>query len=189
MVGISSVQLFGAANSVASRFSSENHTAVLAAKDTKTSCSSNVPQEAQGIPTQITIAKADIDLPVVSVKLDQGTWAVTDGVGNYALETSRVSNKSGNVGIFGHDRADAFTRIKVLEIGDSITIKTADNKIATYKVTSTTVSDPTNVETFYPTSNPTLTLVTCDGFFSQQRYIVKAQLTSLTQGGCNANTI
>jgi LPXTG-site transpeptidase (sortase) family protein len=191
VVGVSTVELFGAANSIAARIPLQHTTpAVAIATNSNTnSCAVNDVNAVAAIPTHITINKAAIDLPVIAVPLQNGTWTVNDGVGNYALETSRVSDKTGNVGIFGHDRSNAFTKIKVLRAGDVITVTTAGGEKATYAVKSTEVTNPTSVEAFYPTKTPTLTLVTCDGFFSEQRYVVKANLVSLQKGSCNAKTV
>ncbi len=136
------------------------------------------------IPRQILIKKAGINLPVTTVTLQNGTWKVNEGVANYAKETNTVSRIKGNVGIFAHDKENGFTNIKKLSAGEEIVVKTAGHT-AVYKVTSVGVSDPANVEAFYPTEKPTLTLITCDGDFSEQRFVVKAKLISMSEGECN----
>ncbi len=133
------------------------------------------------VPSAITIKKVDISLPVVSVPLVNGTWVVNEGVANYAEGTSLISDKDGNVGIFAHDRANGFTRIKELAIGDQVEVKTNDGYIALYTIVSKYDTIPSNVEEFNVTDEPTLTLVTCNGAFSEQRHIVKAKLVSLKQ--------
>lgn len=188
VLSISFLQLFGIATAIATRFSGENKqpvrvSSILASK----ACSEDSTSKSY-VPTHITISSVNIDLPVVPVTLVQGTWEVHDGVANYAVETSIVSNKKGNVGIFAHDRDNAFTRIKNLHTGDRIEVLTAAGK-ATYTVTSSHVTEPTDVEVFDPTVNPTLTLVTCSGIFSEQRYIVKAKLVSFEKGNCHAENI
>ncbi len=136
------------------------------------------------IPRQISIKKVGINLPVTKVALQNGTWKVNEGVANYAEETNSVSKMKGNVGIFAHDKENGFTNIKKLSTGDEIVVKTAEHTAA-YKVISVGVSDPANVEAFYPTEKPTLTLITCDGAFSEQRFVVKAKLMSISEGECN----
>lgn len=137
-----------------------------------------------GTPTRIQISKADIDLSIVDVPLKDGTWEVHEGMANHAKETGLVTKNAGNVGIYAHDKQNGFSNIKKLVKGDIVTVYTASGQKATYVVSSISVAESTSVNTFYPTSAPTLTLVTCDGAFSEQRYIVKASLISLSKGIC-----
>jgi len=130
------------------------------------------------IPERITIANAQIDLPIVSVPLQNGTWAVHTGVANYAEGTSTVNINSGNVGIFAHNRKNGFLGIQKVVEGSSIEVY-GKGYVATYRVEKTNVTPPTAVDVFYPTDEPTLTLVTCEGTFSQQRYILQAKLVSI----------
>lgn len=167
IVGFSAFQLVGVSTSVATRISENIKAPVEIAK------------VENGMPTRIIISKANIDLPVVPVALKNGTWAVVDGKANYAVETSRISSKGGNVGIYGHDLPNAFTNIKKLKKGDKVVITITSGQKATYVVESSKLTDPSDVDTFNTTKNPTLTLVTCDGEFSEQRYIVKAKLVSI----------
>lgn len=137
-----------------------------------------------GTPTRIQISKSNIDLSVMEVPLKDGAWEVHEGMANHAKETGLISKTGGNVGIYAHDKQNGFTNIKKLVAGDEVTVYTASGQKATYVVSSISVAESTSVNTFYPTSAPTLTLVTCDGAFSEQRYIVKAKLKSLSKGIC-----
>jgi LPXTG-site transpeptidase (sortase) family protein len=129
-------------------------------------------------PEQILIPEANINLKVYSVPLVDGTWKVFPTVANYAEGTNLVNNKTGNVGLYAHDTASGFARIKRLLTGSDIIVVGKD-QMATYKVTSYKVIQPTDVNVFDTTKAPTLTLVTCDGVFSQQRYVVKAALVKI----------
>jgi len=132
-------------------------------------------------PERIIIQDAKIDLDVVSVPLKNGTWEVNDGVGNYAEGTSLVNKDTGNVGIFGHDRVNAFHSIKSLLTGSDAhgIILIGNNYRAIYKITSASVISPTAINVFYPTKEPTLTLITCEGLFSDKRYMIKATLVKI----------
>ncbi len=136
------------------------------------------PVAINGLPNRITIPKIDLDLPVVSVPLINGTWQVNDGVANFAEETSSVNSTTGNVGIFAHDRDDGFRRIKELEVGDEIEVKGTDFR-AVYVVSDFKVVSTSRVDVFYPTTSPKLTLVTCEGAFSETRYALRADLKEL----------
>lgn len=139
----------------------------------------------QGLkPEVISIKSLDISLPIVSTKLEEGTWVVQDKVANYAEGTSLINPQDGNVGIYGHDRDYVFSPIKNLKKGEKITIFSGNYK-ATYTIENSQVSNPENVEAFYLTEKPTLTLVTCEGRFSEQRYIVRASLDRIEEINCS----
>ena len=155
------------------------------------------------IPQKITIDSVGIDLNVLSVPLKNGTWQVNSGVANFAEGTSLINQRSGNVGIYAHDRKNGFTQIKNLKVGDNVIIyaekKSEDNleevdkqkdllKV-TYNVEYSAISAPQEVEVFYPTEDPTLTLLTCDGDLSKMRYIVRAKLVSIEEQNCDENAI
>jgi LPXTG-site transpeptidase (sortase) family protein len=129
-------------------------------------------------PERIVINDVDIDLLVFSQPLKNGTWEVLPHVANFAEGTSLVNPKEGNVGIFAHDRLDGFTRIKQLSEGAEIVVYGPTQK-AVYKVTSSKIIEPTDVDAFSPSKEPTLTLITCDGLFSEKRYMVKASLVKI----------
>lgn len=192
IVGFSVFQLTGLTNSLVNRWNEQEDTSkVLKAEssyDYKSCNSSDVINSddfnQELTPELIKIEKVGIDLPIVSVPLKNGTWKVNAGVANYAQETSLINTKSGNVGIYAHDRQKEFANIKNLNTGDIIEIFASGHKIK-YRIESQKVLDPENVGVFYPTSDPTLTLVTCDGDFSEQRYVVKAKLVEIEELNCN----
>jgi LPXTG-site transpeptidase (sortase) family protein len=132
-------------------------------------------------PERIVISSIKMDLDVVSVPLKNGTWVVNDGVANYAEGTGLVSEDGGNVGIFGHDRTNAFRDIKKLLTGSDAydIILIGNNYRATYKITSASVIAPTAINVFYPTKESVLTLITCEGLFSDKRYMVRAKLVKI----------
>lgn len=132
------------------------------------------------IPEKISISKINLSLPIVSVPMKNGTWEVKPGVANYAEGTSLINEKSGNVGLYGHARSQEFLNIKKLVKGDGI-ILTSGIYQATYEVTKSTVVSPTMVNVFYFTEKPTLTLITCDGYTSEKRYVVTANLLEISK--------
>lgn len=126
-------------------------------------------------PTRLVIPVLTMDLPVVEVPLADGTWPVVDKVANYAQGTALINDKTGNVGLYGHDRADAFRPIKHLKPGDVIILHT-DTAVAYYRFTDQELTTPGNVSVFYQTEAPILTLVTCEGRLSEQRFAIRATL-------------
>lgn len=143
----------------------------------------NTDKNVSFVPTRLVINKINVNLPIVSQPMKNGTWAVTPKAANYAEGTSAVSRTAGNVGIFGHDRADALTKIKDLAEGDTIELFDAGHK-AIYRVQSASVVKPDQVDVFYPSDKSLLTIVTCEGVFSQSRYAVKAELISIEDLNC-----
>lgn len=141
----------------------------------------NEEKKVEFIPERIVIPNASIDLPVVTVPMTNGTWEVYPGVANYAAETSKVNLTSGNVGIYGHNRKNAFANIKNLVEGSAVEIY-GGNYIATYRVTKTQITQPNAVDVFYPTDEPILTLLTCEGVYSDKRYVLQAKLVSVKEG-------
>lgn len=130
------------------------------------------------LPDRIIINKVDLSLPVKFVPLIDGTWAVNEAAANYAEGSGSINSERGNIGLFGHDRDNAFHKIKELVAGDEITLY-ADGVIANYEVTDSFKTEPTSIEVFADTETPTLTLVTCDSLFNNKRYIVKASLVNI----------
>jgi LPXTG-site transpeptidase (sortase) family protein len=135
------------------------------------------------VPDHISIPNASIDLGVASVPLENGTWKVNTGVANYAEGTSLVTTAGGNVGIFAHNRNNGFLGIQDIVEGSSIEVY-GGNYQATYRVEKTAIANPDQVDVFYATEDSTLTLVTCDGTFSEKRYILSAKLVSIKEK-CN----
>lgn len=153
------------------------------------------------VPSRIIIDAVSINLPVEPVPLENGTWSVSESVANFAEGTSLINAEAGNVGIFAHDRLKGFKDIKGLKEGDTIVVYgnlqsvqgSGDNKFfptsikSTYSVEYASITEPTNVEVFYETPDPTLTLVTCSGVFSERRYVVRAKLISMEELDCLQN--
>jgi len=82
----------------------------------------------------------------------------------------------GNLGISGH-RDGFFRALKDIQLGDNIEIQTTRG-VESYAVTSITVIPKSDISILAPTTNKTLTIVTCYPFYfvghAPERYIVKA---------------
>jgi LPXTG-site transpeptidase (sortase) family protein len=138
------------------------------------------------VPERLIIKNVEIDLPIFSVPLENGTWKVNDFVANYAEGTSLIGDSEGNIGIYGHDKPHALARIKKIENGDEIMLVSGDY-LARYRAIFESVVIPDQVDIFYPTGKPILTLVTCEGRFSDQRYVTKAELLTVEKINCHEN--
>ena len=147
-------------------------------------CAFNPDAQNKGlVPERLIIESIELDLPVTPVPLKNGTWQVNDYVANYAEGTSLINDQEGNVGIYGHDRAHALAGIKKIVAGDEIKI-IAGEYLATYKATTDLIVEPSKVDIFYPTESPMLTLATCDGRFSEKRFVAQAELVSIVKINC-----
>ncbi|MBU1110481.1 sortase [Patescibacteria group bacterium] len=140
---------------------------------------------AQGqMPDRLVISLAELDLTVNPVSLVDGTWAVHDNVANYAQETDLPNGVSGNTGLFGHDRTYAFAPIKRLSTDNEIQLFTRDYIFFYHVIEVHSGVDSKEVDVFHFTQEPQLTLVTCDGIFSKQRFVVKARLVKIEKREC-----
>jgi sortase A len=83
----------------------------------------------------------------------------------------------GNVGIAGH-RDTFFRPLRSIERDDTITVSTLQGTYR-YRVVSTTVVRPQDIQVLYPTGRDSLTLVTCSPFGyvgpAPKRFIVRAE--------------
>ena len=127
------------------------------------------PEQALGIQ----IAALGISAPIV-----QGDdWeALKRGVGQHIGSANPGQN--GNLVLTGHNDiyGEVFRELDVLQPGDEIEIFTA-TKSYTYVVTETLIVEPTFVDVMEPTSNATLTLISCYPYrVDTQRIAVMAEL-------------
>ena len=119
----------------------------------------------------LTIDKADIQVPVYNgtdeFNLNRGVGRI---IGTAPFEAE------GNLGIAGH-RDGFFRGLKDIEVGDEIRFQTARGEVL-YTVSSIEIVEPSDVSVLAPTTERTLTLVTCYPFYyvghAPKRYIVTA---------------
>jgi len=86
----------------------------------------------------------------------------------------------GNVAVAGH-RDTSFRTLRFIRKDDAITLVTFRGEYS-YRVVSTEVVGPKDVQVLYPTKNDVLTLITCYPFrfvgHAPQRFIVRAERSS-----------
>lgn len=84
----------------------------------------------------------------------------------------------GNYVIYGHDDIEGsiFHYLPDMQVGDRIYLS-ADGRRYTYQVTGSSVVSPNDVAVMNPTSNATITLISCTPYMvDTQRIIVKGSL-------------
>jgi sortase A len=95
------------------------------------------------------------------------------------LADTALPGESGNVVLVGH-RDTFFRPLKRVHAGDAITLKTRDGDFE-YRVESTAVVPPSDVQVLQSTGGRTLTLITCYPFSylgsAPDRFIVRARET------------
>jgi len=93
------------------------------------------------------------------------------------ISETALPGEAGNVVLTGH-RDSFFRPLRSIQVGDAITIKTLQGKFG-YQVASTEVVLPSDVQVLQPSSENTLTLVTCFPFYyvgaAPKRFIVHAR--------------
>lgn len=121
-------------------------------------------------PTNLSIPKLSLDLPISAAVIKNGQWQVYDDKVAW-LATSSVPRK-GNVILYAHNTQKLFGNLKDLKIGDTITVQ--QNGIeSNYSVTKIQTIKANDVEAIVSENNQ-LTLYTCEGIFDQKRLVVYA---------------
>jgi sortase A len=94
------------------------------------------------------------------------------------LEDTPLPGQPGNIGIAGH-RDTIFRPLRGVQVGDPLDLTTRDH-VYHFRVATTKIVEPDEVSVLDPTSEPTLTLVTCYPFafigHAPRRFIVQARL-------------
>jgi sortase A len=117
------------------------------------------------------IAKIGLEVPILEgtdeLTLDRGVGHIVD---------TDAPGGSGNVGIAGH-RDGFFRGLKDVGVGDVIELR-ASSGVLTYVVAEVRIVDPNDVSVLGPTTEPSITLVTCYPFYfvgaAPRRYVVRA---------------
>jgi sortase A len=132
----------------------------------------------------LSIPKIHLEVPVFDGTED---LTLNRGVGRIR-GTSRIG-QHGNLGIAGH-RDGFFRGLKDMTPGDAIEL-VLQGKTLSYAVDTIQVVDPKDVRVLRPTTNATLTLVTCYPFYfvgsAPQRYIVSASVKKVNESTRVAN--
>jgi sortase A len=121
---------------------------------------------------QMTIPRLDLQTIVVQ---GESTRVLRRAVGH--LPETALPGEAGNVTLAGH-RDGFFRPLRTIQPGDAITIKTPDGEFE-YQVESTQVVLPSDVQVLKPSTEKTLTLITCFPFYyvgpAPKRFIVRAR--------------
>lgn len=133
---------------------------------------------AASLATDVGIPQAVLSIPAIDLRVPvfSGTNALPLNRGVGHVEGSAPPGSAGNVAIAGH-RDGFFRGLMHLTKGDTIEIATL-TELYTYHVNEISIVDPLDVSVLEPTTDATLTLITCYPFHyigsAPERYIVRA---------------
>ena len=132
-----------------------------------------IPTAAPDQAVRLQIPAINVDAPVVQ---GDGWEQLKKGVGQYI--GSSPPGHDGNLVLSGHDDVygEVFRYLDRLVPGDKVVVYTQQRQF-TYIVDRTVLVEPTAVEVMAPTSDPTLTLISCYPYLvNDQRIVVFARL-------------
>lgn len=129
-------------------------------------------EKTHAIPTQLIIKKIHMDLPIEQTAITNGVWQVSEYVSH--LTTSARPGEEGPIILYGHNTTERLGPIRWLSKGDTIEIKTADNKMHMYTIDETMTVAPHRLDIFTKRAGETLIIYTCDGFADLQRFVLIA---------------
>ncbi|KKQ96680.1 MAG: hypothetical protein A3C27_03015 [Candidatus Levybacteria bacterium RIFCSPHIGHO2_02_FULL_39_36] len=123
-----------------------------------------------------------ISIPSVKIKalVEQGgivnrEWILSDKKALY-LPTSGRIGEGYNTIFYAHNRENLFGNLKKVKKDDLVLIKNQTGKDFTYKVYFVASIDPRDIKKLYSEEKDIITLFTCDGWFDQERLLVRAKL-------------
>jgi sortase A len=128
--------------------------------------------EKHGVVGHLEISRLGVSVMVVEGVDDSDLKRAVGHIPGTALP-----GESGNVGLAGH-RDTFFRPLRLIQRNDTITMSTLQGAYD-YRVVSTNVVRPEDVQVLYPTGRDSLTLVTCFPFdyigSAPKRFIVRAE--------------
>lgn len=140
------------------------------------------PAAAVGMPavTRRVLGRLEIPSLGVSTIVREGEDARTLQLAVGHIAGTALPGAAGNIGLAGH-RDTFFRRLREINPGDLIRLVAVEGTF-TYAVESTQIVDPDDLWVLDPTTEPSLTLVTCYPFTyigsAPERFIVRAKLVA-----------
>lgn len=127
-----------------------------------------------GEPAKISVPRLGIDLPVIDGEYDKkkDSWTLSEDKVQFATMTSLPNNEAGNTFIYGHNTDAVFAPLAWLEAGDIVRIRTTNDLTFQYRYTGKQIVDPKTTSILAATETPRLTLMTCEGIFSEGRRVM-----------------
>jgi len=118
--------------------------------------------------TKIIVPKISVDISIQPGGVVNGKWILTNDYAHYFTQ-------NGNTIVYAHKRKGLFVDLKKLSEGDTIILVNNKGEQKTFTVYSLEIVKSTESEKLQTNEPNTVTLFTCDGFFDENRIIVKAK--------------
>jgi sortase A len=142
------------------------------------------PPRVEGVPIANGAVIGEIEVPRLGLKAivveGDSEKLLRRSVGH--LPETALPGEPGNIALAGH-RDGLFRPLRDVRAGDTISLRTPGHDFQ-YQVEWTAVVPPTAMQIILPTSEPTLTLITCFPFYyvgaAPERFIVRAHKISIT---------
>lgn len=139
-------------------------------------------QVISGQPARVAITRLGIDLPVVDGTYDaaRDTWTLLDDSVQFATMTPHPNNQGGNTFLYGHNTVAVLEPVKDITLGDVLTITATNGKVFTYSYTGDASVTPDKTDVLSaPSAKPQVTLMTCQGLFSETRRLLYFTFTGV----------
>lgn len=148
-------------------------------------------QRPRDIPTGTVLGRVDIPRLHLSAIVRQGADEVTLKTAVGHVPSTQLAGETGNFAIAAH-RDTLFRALKDIQIGDAVMFESTEGKYQ-YKVVSTKVVKPTDVDVLRPQGDQKLlTMITCYPFYfvgsAPKRFIVTARLDNSNGTGQTQDT-
>ncbi len=135
-----------------------------------------------GEPVRIYLPRLGVDLTIIDGQYNKATdsWTLTDTQAQFARMTELPNNEAGNTFIYGHNTAAVFAPLAQLQPGDEAIVYTSNGHSFSYVYTNNHIVQPTTTSILAPSETPTLTLMTCEGVFSEARRVAVFDFKGVT---------
>ena len=143
-----------------------------------------LPQEIiSGQPDRLHITRLGVDLSIREGSYDVANdeWTLSDDAAYFATITALPNNQQGNTFIYGHNTTAVLEPVKNIISGDLLTISTQNGRTFTYAYVDDMSVTPDQTTVLDPASEkPKVTLMTCEGIFSQTRRIMRFEFVGVS---------
>ena len=128
-----------------------------------------------GQPSRLTIERLGINLAIINGEYDAAcdSWTLTDVSAQFDSMTAMPNYQSGNTFIYGHNTKAVFEPVKNIRPGDVLTVTTTNGRVFTYRYVDDMTVTPDRADVLKKESTePMVTLMTCQGMFSETRRLL-----------------
>lgn len=149
-------------------------------EEVKVAAKTNTP--ISGKPTRLVIPTLNIDIAIIDGVYDavSKTWTLSNDKAQYAMMTPQPNNQAGNTFIYGHAKPAVFAKLPKLELGAKVMLYSENGHVFTYIYRSAYETSPNDSSLFDYQGAPILTLQTCSGLWSQNRFLMTFDLVGVS---------